>query len=121
MTPDLQALATLDRTIHEPARLMIMTVLYGTGEADFLYLQRECGFTQGNLSSHLAKLEAAGYVLIEKMFKGKYPLTVCSLTTKGRAAFEEYVKKIRAVQPPEPSSAGRFSEAPPFRRTLAPR
>jgi DNA-binding MarR family transcriptional regulator len=100
MTPDLQALATLDRTIHEPARLMIMTVLYAVNEADFLYLQRECAFTQGNLSSHLGKLEDAGYVRIEKMFKGKYPLTVCSLTTKGRAAFEDYVKKIRTVGEP---------------------
>jgi DNA-binding transcriptional ArsR family regulator len=97
MTPDLQALATLDRVIHEPARLMIMTVLYAVKEADFLYLQRECGLTQGNLSSHLAKLEDARYVLIEKMFKGKYPLTVCSLTTTGREAFEEYAQKIRVV------------------------
>ena len=100
MTPDLQTLATLDRVIHEPARLMIMTVLYAVEEADFLYLQRECGLTQGNLSSHLSKLEAAGYVLINKMFKGKYPLTVCSLTPKGRAAFAEYVQKIRVVALP---------------------
>ena len=100
MTPDLQALATLDRVIHEPARLMIMTVLYAVNEADFLYLQRECGLTQGNLSSHLAKLETAEYVLIEKTFKGKYPLTICSLTQKGRAAFEEYVQKIRVVSAP---------------------
>jgi DNA-binding transcriptional ArsR family regulator len=105
MTPDLQALATLDRIIHEPARLMIMTVLYAVTEADFLYLQRECGLTQGNLSSHLAKLEEAGYVLIEKMFKGKYPLTVCSLTRKGCDAFEEYVRKIRVVS--EPPSNGK--------------
>jgi DNA-binding transcriptional ArsR family regulator len=97
MTPDLQALATLDRVIHEPARLMIMTVLYAVREADFLYLQRECGLTQGNLSSHLAKLEDARYVLIEKTFKGKYPLTVCRLTKTGREAFEEYVQKIRVV------------------------
>jgi DNA-binding HxlR family transcriptional regulator len=97
VTPDLQALATLDRTIHEPARLMIMTVLFAVKEADFLYLQRECGLTQGNLSSHLAKLESAGYVLIEKTFKGKYPLTICSLTRKGRDAFDDYVQKMRVV------------------------
>jgi len=97
MTPDLQALATLDRVIHEPARLLIMTVLSAVPEADFLYLQRECGLTQGNLSSHLAKLEQAGYVLIQKTFKGKYPLTICSLTRKGRDAFEEYVQKMRFV------------------------
>jgi DNA-binding MarR family transcriptional regulator len=116
MTPDLQALATLDRVIHEPARLMIMTVLYTVNEADFLYLQRECGLTQGNLSSHLAKLEDAHYVLIDKMFKGKYPLTVCSLTQKGRAAFAEYVQKIRVVSDPasnesQTSTKGRSSKS----------
>ena len=97
MTPEVQALATLDRLIHEPARLMIMTILRGVKEADFLYLQRECGLTQGNLSSHLAKLEEAKYVLIEKTFKGKYPLTICSLTRKGQSAFDEYVEKLRFV------------------------
>lgn len=97
MTPELQGLATLDRIIHEPARLMVMTVLSSVKEADFLYLQCECGLTQGNLSSHLAKLEEAGYVAIDKMFKGKYPLTVCSLTPKGREAFSEYVQKIRVL------------------------
>jgi DNA-binding MarR family transcriptional regulator len=109
MNSNLQSLATLDRMIHEPARLMIITVLYAVPEADFLYLQRECGLTQGNLSSHLAKLEDAHYVLIEKMFKGKYPLTICSLTQKGRAAYEEYVKKIRIVS--EPASNGSRSSA----------
>jgi len=97
MTPDLQALATLDRVIHEPARLMIMTVLYAVPEADFLYLQRECGLTQGNLSSHLAKLEEEKYVAIVKTFKGKYPLTICSLTKKGREAFEGYTRAMRFV------------------------
>jgi DNA-binding transcriptional ArsR family regulator len=97
MTPDLQALATLDRVVHEPARLMIMTVLYAVPETDFLYLQRECGLTQGNLSSHLAKLEEAKYVTILKTFKGKYPLTICSLTKPGREAFEDYVRKMRYV------------------------
>ena len=97
MTPELQALANLDRVIHEPARLMIMTILYAVDEADFLYLQRECGLTQGNLSSHLAKLEEASYVAINKTFKGKYPLTICSLTKKGRQAFDDYVSKMRVV------------------------
>jgi len=97
MTPELQELATLDRVIHEPARLMIMATLFALDEADFLYLQRECGLTQGNLSSHLAKLEETKYVMIKKTFKGRYPLTICSLTKKGRKAFEEYVEKIRFV------------------------
>lgn len=97
MTLQPQELSTLDRVIHEPARLTIMTMLYTIPEADFLYLQRESGLTQGNLSSHLSRLEEAGYVLIEKTFKGKYPLTICSLTSKGREAFQEYARKMRAV------------------------
>lgn len=74
-----------------------MTELYSIPEADFLYLQRELRLTQGNLSSHLARLEEASYVLIEKTFKGKYPLTICSLTLKGKKAFEDYTRKIRIV------------------------
>lgn len=92
-----QQLTSLDRIIHEPARLMIMTILYAIEEADFLYLQRECGLTQGNLSSHLSRLEDAGYVEIRKTFKGKYPLTICGLTRKGREAFQEYAQKMRVV------------------------
>ncbi len=87
MTPEL---ASIDRIIHEPARLLIMTILRGAGEADFLYLMRETKLTQGNLSSHLSKLEEAGYVEIEKTFKGKVPLTICRPTAKGEQALAEY-------------------------------
>jgi DNA-binding transcriptional ArsR family regulator len=97
MSTALQELATLDRVIHEPARLMIVTTLYAVTEADFLYLQNECGLTQGNLSSHLSKLEEVRYVAVEKTFKGKYPLTVCRLTAKGRKAFEEYARIMQAA------------------------
>jgi len=90
-------LSSLDRVIHEPARLMIMTILFAVEEADFVYLQRECGLTQGNLSSHLSKLEAACYLTITKTFKGKYPLTICKLTKLGREAFEVYSVKMRFV------------------------
>ena len=90
-------LSSLDRAIHEPARLMIMTILYAVEEADFVYLQRECAFTQGNLSSHLSKLEEAHYLTISKTFKGKYPLTLCRLTKKGRQAFETYSATLRCV------------------------
>jgi DNA-binding MarR family transcriptional regulator len=90
-----QDLANLDRVIHEPVRFMVMLLLYAVPEADFLYIQRECALTQGNLSSHLRKLDGAGYVFINKMFKGKYPLTICSLTRKGRKALEEYVRTLR--------------------------
>jgi len=95
-------LTSLDRVIHEPARLMIMTILYAVEEADFVYLQRECGLTQGNLSSHLSKLDEAGYLTITKTFKGKYPLTVCKLTHRGAEAFREYTEKLRLVTEPQP-------------------
>jgi DNA-binding MarR family transcriptional regulator len=88
-----------DRLIHEPARRQIMTVLYAMDSADFLYLLGETGLTKGNLSSHLSKLEAASYVRIEKTFRGKVPLTICSLTREGRQAFRtyrEYLKKVLA-------------------------
>jgi DNA-binding transcriptional ArsR family regulator len=73
MTSGLRDLTDLDRVIHEPARLMIVSLLYVSKDADFIFLQRETGLTKGNLSSHLARLEAAGYVRIEKMFRGKPP------------------------------------------------
>jgi len=97
MSAALKELASLDRMVHEPARLMVLTVLYAVPEADFLYLQNECGLTQGNLSSHLSKLEHALYVSVEKTFKGKYPLTICRLTPRGRKAFEEYVRTIQSA------------------------
>ena len=97
MTQPAREIAQLDRLIHEPARLTIMLILEGVAEADFLYLQREGGFTQGNLSGHLAKLEEAGYVEIEKKFKGKVPLTVCRLTGLGKAALSAYSQRIVAL------------------------
>jgi DNA-binding transcriptional ArsR family regulator len=97
VTQRAQEIAQLDRLLHEPARLTIMLILYGVSEADFLYLQREGGFTQGNLSGHLAKLEEAGYVEIEKKFKGKVPLTVCRLTGLGKAALSAYSQRIVAL------------------------
>jgi DNA-binding MarR family transcriptional regulator len=88
-------LANVDRLIHEPARLTIITILYVVESADFLFLRRETGLTKGNLSSHLYKLEDAGYVQIEKTYKGKIPLTLCRLTEKGRLAFENYRNQIK--------------------------
>jgi len=94
MNEQLRELSQIDRLIHEPARLIIMAILHGAGEADFLYLQREGDFTQGNLSSHLSKLEEAAYIKIEKKFKGKLPLTVCRLTKKGKDAFSSYSRSL---------------------------
>jgi DNA-binding transcriptional ArsR family regulator len=84
----------LDRVIHEPARLLIVALLAGVKEADFLWVLRESALTKGNLSSHLAKLEEAGYVELEKTYKGKIPLTLLRLTRQGRAALETYKKSL---------------------------
>lgn len=91
------SLADVDRLIHEPARLMITTILHAVESADFLYLKRETGLTRGNLSSHLSRLEEAGYIEIEKTFKGKLPLTICRLTDLGRAAYETYRAQMVAI------------------------
>jgi DNA-binding MarR family transcriptional regulator len=75
----------LDRLIHEPGRLAILTVLSSVKAADFVFLQRTTGLTKGNLSSHLTKLEEAGLVRIEKRFVHKKPNTNVELTGEGRA------------------------------------
>lgn len=76
---------------------MIAALLSGAKEADFLFLLRETGLTKGNLSSHLAKLEDAAYVEIEKTFRGKIPLTLVRLTSKGRAALQSYRKRMNGL------------------------
>ena len=95
MPDGFRAMADVNRLIHEPARLIIVTILYTVESADFLYLLRETGLTKGNLGSHLAKLEEAGYVRIEKTYRGKVPQTICSLTDEGRAAFREYRERVK--------------------------
>ena len=92
---ELRSVTELDRLIHEPARLLIVTILASVVSADFLFLQRETGLTKGNLSAHLSKLEEAGYVKIEKTFKGKLPLTVCKLTAMGKKALTEYRQQLQ--------------------------
>lgn len=91
---DLQALASVDRLVHEPGRLLVLACLAVVSRADFLYVMRETGLTQGNLSSHLAKLEAAGYVGVEKTFVGKVPRTVLTLTDRGREALRTYRSQL---------------------------
>ena len=97
MNEQLRAIAELDRVIHEPGRLMIVLILSGVRECDFLYLQRETEMNKGNLSSHLARLEEAGYVAIEKTYRGKVPMTVLRLTPAGVAALAAYRQGLRAV------------------------
>jgi DNA-binding MarR family transcriptional regulator len=87
----------IDRLIHEPARLMILSTLAVVENADFLFVMRQTGLTFGNLSSHMSKLEDAGYIRVEKRFVGKRPNTRLSLTERGRAAFEDYRHQIEAM------------------------
>ena len=92
-----QPIADIDRLVHEPARLMILTILYVVESADFLYLMRQTGLTRGNLSSHLSKLEAAGYINVKKQFVDKIPRTLLCLTDTGREAFQAYRQDMMQV------------------------
>jgi len=94
---ELNAIQNIDKIIHEPARLLLMAHLFVVESADFLFLQRQSGLTWGNISSHLRKLENAGYVVVEKEFIDKKPHTTLKLTDKGRKAFKEYRKNMKQV------------------------
>jgi DNA-binding MarR family transcriptional regulator len=95
---------SIDRLIHEPARYTIMAYLYVVDSADFLFLVKQTELTWGNLSAHIGKLEAAGYLEIKKEFLGKKPHTVASLTKKGRLAFEAYRRDMKRILGELPSS-----------------
>ncbi len=97
MSASVQNMSGLDRVIHEPARLMLVALLSAVESADFLYLLKESELTKGNLSVHLSKLEEAGYVEVEKTFRGKMPHTEYHLTSKGKSAFEQYRKSLSSV------------------------
>ena len=90
-----QPIKTVDKVIHEPARLNIMAHLYVIDSADFLFMMRQTGLTFGNLSAHMSKLEAAGYIKIIKEFVGKKPHTMLKITEKGKQAFNEYRKQMK--------------------------
>ena len=90
-------LKNIDRVIHEPTRLMIMSQLYVVESADFLFLQHQLEMTPGNLSSHLSKLEDAGYVEIVKEFIERKPHTVLKLTKNGRDAFKQYQQSLKQI------------------------
>ena len=97
MNEQLRAISELDRVIHEPGRLMIVALLWAVEECDFLYLLHETEMNKGNLSSHLARLEEAGYVQIEKTHRGKVSQTLLRLTSVGRASFARYRKGLKAA------------------------
>jgi DNA-binding MarR family transcriptional regulator len=96
-TSALPELADLDRLVHEPARLAVMALLYVVESADFIFVMNQTGLTWGNLSAHISKLEEAGYLEVEKSFKGRRPNTALRLTSEGRKAFRDYVVKMKQV------------------------
>ena len=95
--PDFSSLTEVDRLIHEPARLVVMASLYVVESADYMFLMRQAGLTWGNLSAHLSKLEEAGYILIEKTYRGKRPYTLVRLSEKGRMVFKNYIQQMKSV------------------------
>ena len=90
-------IAGLDRLIHDPSRLAIMTVLSVCQEADFTYLLNITGLTKGNLSSHIAKLEENKLVSVRKTFKSKKPVTFLKLTKSGKDAIEAHWQKLNSL------------------------
>jgi len=98
MTDLFEEIASLDKLIHEPARLAILTALSACESADFLFLGRLTGLSKGNLSSHLSKLEEAGLVQIEKQFIGKKPNTLVSLTENGRTAIDRHWQQLDVLR-----------------------
>jgi len=87
----------INKMIHEPARLKLLAQLYVVEKADFLFLMRQTGLTQGNVSGHLSKLEEAKYVEIAKGYSGKRPQTMISLSKKGREDFKKYIHHMKQL------------------------
>ena len=84
----------LDPIIHAPVRLAILSILINVDKAEFNYLKEMTATSDGNLSTHLNKLEANNLIQIEKTYKGKKPQTLCSITDSGRTAFQQYVEQM---------------------------
>ena len=94
---EIKSLVSLDRMIHEPARLMIVAVLFVIEEADFTFIMAQTGLSWGNLSSHMSKLEEAGYIEVEKSFVKRRPHTMLRLTEMGRSSFMEYRRSMNQI------------------------
>lgn len=85
----------LDPLLHSQLRLAIMSLLISVESAEFTFLKEKTNSTAGNLSVQIDKLSVAGYLSVEKSFKGKKPLTTCTITKAGIKAFEEYVNTLK--------------------------
>ncbi|MFT6166008.1 MAG: DNA-binding MarR family transcriptional regulator [Vicingaceae bacterium] len=86
----------LDSLLHSQLRLGVMSILMAVEQADFTYLKEKTKATAGNISVQIDKLEKAGYISVEKSFRGKRPLTTCKITKKGVVAFETYVNHLKS-------------------------
>jgi len=95
----LEKFEPLDPVIHSQVRLAVLSVLASVRQADFVFLKNAAETTDGNLSTHLSKLEEAGYIKIKKGFSGKKPQTVCAMTEKGRTAFGQYLRALESYFP----------------------
>jgi len=84
----------LDPIIHAPTRLAILSILISVENANFTFLKESIETTDGNLSTHLTKLENSGLVKIKKTFKGKKPQTICAITEKGKKGFKKYLDQL---------------------------
>ncbi len=90
----------LNPLLHQQLRLSVISLLMNVKEADFTYIREKTGATAGNLSVQINKLAEAEYLQVKKSFKENYPLTTCSVTSKGRKAFEEYVSSLQEYLKP---------------------
>lgn len=88
-------LKKLDPLLHSELRLAIMSLLISVKKAEFTYLKEQTEATVGNLSVQVTKLENAGYIIVEKGYKGKMPQTICDIKEKGIEAFEKYLKDLK--------------------------
>ena len=86
----------LDPLLHSQLRLAVMSLLLSVDEADFVYLKEQTGATSGNLSVQIEKLKEAGYIGVNKTFRGKMPCTLCSITKKGITAFDTYTQALQS-------------------------
>lgn len=91
----------LDPVLHSQLRLAVVSILASVEKADFAYMKKETGATSGNLSVQITKLKEAGYIEVNKRFKGNYPQTSCRITTLGREKFEEYIEAISGYLKPK--------------------
>lgn len=86
----------LNPLLHSELRLAVMSILIGVESADFVFLRKQTSATAGNLSVQIDKLQRAGYIAVEKSFRGKMPCTICRMTDAGREAFAEYVDALKS-------------------------